>query len=251
MQVGLGDTLCRGQSYRLLAKNAETYEWTPAAGLDDNHSKTPLAHPLQTTQYQVVGSDSNGCFTDTGYVQVTVYPFPVVDAGADKTIAVGSSIELNAKVSTDATVIKWQPSVGLSCIDCASPVANPKQTTTYRLTAINEGGCITKDEVTVFVVCNNGNIFLPNTFTPNGDGTNDVFYPRGTGLYSIKSIHIFNRWGEAVFEAANFKANDPSKGWNGSFKNKPAPNDVYVYFVEVICENNSILTYSGNVAIIR
>jgi gliding motility-associated-like protein len=251
LQTGSGDTLCKGESFHLLAKNAELYDWTPSLGLDNSHSKTPLARPQQTTEYQVIGRDSIGCYFDTGYVKLIVYPFPTVDAGADKTIAVGSSVELNAKVSTDATVLQWQPSVGLSCSNCANPVANPKQTTSYRLMAINEGGCMNKDEITVFVVCNNGNIFLPNTFSPNGNGTNDVFYPRGTGLYSIRSMRIFNRWGEPVFEATNFKANDASKGWNGTFKNKPAPNDVYVYFVEVICENNSVLTYSGNIAVIR
>ncbi|MEP7279847.1 MAG: PKD domain-containing protein [Bacteroidota bacterium] len=251
LQVGPGDTLCKGESFHLLAKNAEQYAWTPSTGLDNNHIGTALARPEQTIQYQVIGQDSLGCFQDTGFVKLVVYPFPSVDAGVDKTIAVGTSVELNAKVSKDVTIIKWQPSVGLSCFNCANPVASPKQTTSYRIMAINEGGCMNKDEITVFVVCNNGNIFLPNTFSPNGNGTNDVFYPRGTGLYSIKSMRIFNRWGEPVFEATNFKANDASKGWNGMFKNKQAPNDVYVYFVEVICVNNSILTYSGNIAVIR
>ena len=251
MQVGTGDTLCKGESFHLQAKNAEEYVWTPSAGLDNNHSKTPVARPQQTTEYQVIGRDDIGCFYDTGFVKLIVYSLPVVDAGTDKTISVGSSVELNAKISNDATSIRWQPSVGLSCSNCPNPVANPKQTTSYRVMAINEGGCVNNDEITVFVVCNNGNIFLPNTFSPNGNGTNDVFYPRGTGLYSIRSMRIFNRWGEPVFEATNFKANDASKGWNGTFRNKPAPNDVYVYFVEVICENNSVIMYSGNIALIH
>jgi gliding motility-associated-like protein len=251
MQIGSGDTLCKGESFHLLAKNADVYEWTPATGLDNSHIRSPLAKPSQTTDYQVIGTDEKGCFYDTAVVKLTVYPFPVIDAGEDKTIGVGSSVQLNAKISKDATVIQWQPSVGLSCVNCANPVANPKKTTSYRLMAINEGGCINKDELTIFVVCNNGNIFLPNTFSPNGSGTNDVFYPRGTGLYNIKTLKIFNRWGEQVFNATDFKANDVSKGWNGVYKGKQAPNDVYVYFVEVICENNALLTYSGNIALIR
>jgi len=251
LQVGPGDTLCKGESFHMLAKNADLYDWTPSAGLDNNQSKTPVAKPQQTTDYQVVGRDSVGCYSDTGIVRLVVYPYPTVDAGVDKTIAVGSSTDLSAKISSDATIIKWQPSAGLSCTNCANPVANPKQTTAYTVMALNQGGCLSRDEITVFVVCNNGNIFLPNTFSPNGNGTNDVFYPRGTGLYSIRSMRIFNRWGEPVFESTNFKANDPSKGWTGTFRNKPAPNDVYVYFVEVICENNAVLMYSGNIALIR
>ncbi len=251
LRTGPGGTLCRGESFHLRAEQAELYDWYPSTGLDNSHTQSPLARPDQSTAYQVVGHDSIGCFFDTGYVKLTVYNFPTVDAGADKTIAVGSAVELKAKVSTDVKTLLWQPSTGLSCTTCPNPVANPKQSTTYQLTAINEGGCINKDEVSVFVVCNNGNIFLPNTFSPNGNGTNDVFYPRGTGLYSIWSMRIFNRWGEPVFESSNFKANDASRGWDGSFRGRPAPNDVYVYFVEVICENNSVLTYSGNIALIR
>jgi len=251
MQAEKGDTLCKGESFHLQAKNAELYEWTPAAALDNNRSRTPVARPQQSTDYQVVGKDSVGCFYDTAFVKLVVFEYPTVDAGVDKTIAVGTSTELNAKISKDATVIRWQPSAGLSCYTCPNPIANPKQTTLYSVMAINQGGCMSKDDITIFVVCNNGNIFLPNTFSPNGNGTNDVFYPRGTGLYNIRSMRIFNRWGEPVFEASNFKANDASKGWNGTFRGKPAPNDVYVYFVEVICENNSVLMYSGNIAVIR
>lgn len=251
LKVGSGDTLCYGESFRLAADNAEMYHWTPSAGLDNDQVKAPLAKPTQTTVYQVVGSDVVGCFTDTAHVNVVVYPIPTVDAGADKTLAVGSGVQIDAKVSADATTLRWQPSAGLSCANCPNPVASPKQTTVYQLTAVNAGGCANRDQLTVFVVCNNGNIFLPNTFSPNGNGTNDVFYPRGTGLYNIRSMRIFNRWGEPVYEATNFRANDASRGWNGNFKGKPAPNDVYVYYVEVVCENNALLTYSGNITLIR
>lgn len=251
MKVGTGDTLCKGESFKMSARNAELYDWSPAVGLDNNHSGTPVARPGMTTDYRVIGYDSAGCFYDTGYVKLTVYNFPTIDAGADKTIPVGSGTELKLAVSDDVKYIQWQPATGLSCTSCSNPVASPKQTTSYRITVTNQGGCVNKDEITVFVVCNSGNVFLPNTFSPNGDGNNDVFYPRGTGLYTIRSMRIFNRWGEPVYEAANFQANDAAKGWTGTFKNTPAPNDVYVYFVEVVCENNAILTYSGNIALIR
>jgi len=251
MKVGGGDTLCKGESFKLAAGNAELYDWTPSTGLDNIHSATPTAKPGQSTTYQVIGYDSAGCFYDTGYVKLRVYPFPTIDAGADQTISVGSSTGLKLALSEDVKDIQWQPTTGLSCSNCTSPVVNPKQTTSYRITVTNEGGCVNKDDVTVFVVCNGGNVFIPNTFSPNGDGNNDVFYPRGTGLYTVRSMRIFNRWGEPVFEATNFLANDASKGWTGTFKNNPSPNDVYVYFVEVVCENNAILTYSGNVALIR
>jgi len=251
MRVGTGDTLCKGESFKLSAGNAELYSWSPSTGLDNNQLAAPMAKPGQSTNYRVIGYDSAGCFYDTGYIKLTVYAFPTVEAGVDKTIPVGTSTDMKLSLSDDVTDIQWQPAAGLSCTKCSNPVVSPKQTTSYRITVTNEGGCVNKTEVTVFVMCNGGNVFLPNTFSPNGDGNNDVFYPRGTGLYTVRSMRLFNRWGEPVYEATNFLANDASKGWTGLYKNNPAPNDVYIYFVEVVCENNAILTYSGNVALIR
>ena len=90
-----------------------------------------------------------------------------------------------------------------------------------------------------------------NTFSPNGDGQNDVFYPRGTGITSIKSMLIFNRWGELVFERKDFALNDVTAGWNGTFKTRPLTADVYVYVVEVQCGNNEVYGMKGNVTLMR
>ncbi|HEU4632435.1 MAG TPA: gliding motility-associated C-terminal domain-containing protein, partial [Flavisolibacter sp.] len=93
--------------------------------------------------------------------------------------------------------------------------------------------------------------FMPNTFSPNGDGSNDIFYVRGRGLERVKTLRIFNRWGEVVFEQNNLPVNDPQYGWNGTYKgNKPHP-DVYIYQVEVFCENSEIIRFEGNVALIQ
>ena len=94
-------------------------------------------------------------------------------------------------------------------------------------------------------------MFIPNTFSPNGDGANDIFYPRGSGIFSIKSIKVFSRWGEVIYQKNNIKANDPSTGWDGKFKGAQLNPDVYVYIVEVSCDNNTILTFKGNVALIK
>ena len=68
---------------------------------------------------------------------------------------------------------------------------------------------------------------------------------------SIKTIKIFTRWGEVVFEKNNFNANDPSKAWDGTFKGRQLNPDVFVYMVEVLCDNNTVLTFKGNVALIK
>ena len=94
-------------------------------------------------------------------------------------------------------------------------------------------------------------MFVPNTFSPNGDGSNDVFYVRGKGLDRVKSIRIFNRWGEVVFEQQQFPVNDPAYGWNGKYKGNKPVADVYVYQVEVFCDNSQIIRFEGNVALIQ
>jgi gliding motility-associated-like protein len=127
----------------------------------------------------------------------------------------------------------------------------PKETTEYTIEARNPGGCKTRDRVTVFIICNGVNVFIPNTFSPNGDGANDIFYPRGSGLFRIKTFRIFNRWGELIFDKSNMNPNDAAAGWNGKYKGARVNPDVYVYTAEIICENNTVLTLKGNVALIQ
>ncbi|MBW7889861.1 MAG: gliding motility-associated C-terminal domain-containing protein [Chitinophagaceae bacterium] len=103
----------------------------------------------------------------------------------------------------------------------------------------------------VDVACKTENYFVPNTFSPNGDGMNDVFYPRGRGLASVQSMKIYNRWGQLVFERRNFAANDPAKGWNGKKDGQVLPPDVYVYAIEFVCDNAQIVPMQGNVTLIR
>ena len=200
-------------------------------------------------QLQLVAVNSSGC-TDTVSQTVIIYPLPVINAGPDKTIAVGTSVTLVTSGSV-VTSYLWSPTTTLNCNTCQSPDASPKNNTTYQVIVKDANGCVNRDDVTVFVTCSNENVFIPNTFSPNKDGVNDIFYPRGKGLYQIQSMRIFNRWGEMVFLKANFFANDPASGWDGTYKGKPANIDVYTYTIELICENSGILSLKGNIALIQ
>lgn len=120
----------------------------------------------------------------------------------------------------------------------------------YQITLSNGVHCTTVDSVHIKNYCDVTYIYVPNTFTPNGDGLNDVFKIAGENIYVLK-MYIFNRWGEEIFET-----NDPKKGWDGNQKNGPAPTDVYVvmYEYEGLSPNTqkkeSIQRYS-NVNLIR
>jgi len=251
MNYSQADSLCKGTPKELFASGANSYEWTPSEGLSSISSATPTATPDTTTTYQVVGTDNLGCFSDTGFVYIKIYPIPTVDAGPDRTINVGQTIDLVPIISNDVTSVIWSPTGTLSRNIYPAITVSPIQTTEYTVNVKNNGGCTASDRLTIYVVCNGANVFIPNTFSPNGDGANDVFYPRGTGLFSIKSFRIFNRWGEVVFEKQNFMPNDATYGWDGTFKGVKLTSDVYVYTIDIVCDNSSVLTFNGNVALVK
>ena len=251
MQQGPGDTLCRGLSAVLHVSGAVSYTWSPSAGLNNITGNTVTATPATTTNYTAVGYDGKNCFTDTAHFTVKVYPIPTVTAGADKTINVGQTITLTPAISSDVTHAVWSPSTGIVSSTFPVAVVKPGTDMQYKVTVTNDGGCTASATVNIFVLCNGANIYIPNTFSPNGDGANDIFYPRGTGLFTIKQMRVFNRWGEEIFSKYDFHANDISSGWDGSYKGQKLTPDVYVYLFEIQCENNTILTYKGNVALIK
>jgi gliding motility-associated-like protein len=245
------DSVCIGQTVQLTASGAVFYAWTPTAGLSNPAIPNPVATPSVTTNYQVVGSDSKYCFNDTKFINVTVFNYPTVNLGPDVTIPVGTSYQISGTGSPDIVSMSWTPSAGLSCGNCLTPLATPVKTTDYVATVVNNGGCASSDSLKITVVCNGSNFFIPNTFSPNGDGHNDVFYVQGVGLNVIPSITIFNRWGQIVFQKTNFTPNDPAVGWDGKVDGKPAPSDVYVYTIEILCNNSTLIPYHGNVTLIR
>lgn len=245
------DSICAGGSKKMSASGAYSYEWTPAIGLDNPNISEPTAKPAVTTTYTVVGSDDMGCFKDTGYVSIKVNPIPTVEAGIDKTINVGQDILLLPVISPDVNIVDWSPTTGIFRNEYPGIRVKPVENTEYTVEVKNRGGCAARDRVSVFVICNGSNLFVPNTFSPNGDGTNDVFYPRGTGLFKVRSLRIFTRWGEVVFERSDFDANNPVYGWDGSKKGTKINSDVFVYTLDLVCDNGSVLTYRGNISLVK
>jgi len=249
-----GDTLCLGQSIKLNAGGTNIYNWSPSLYLDNPNAAQVTVTPAKDTLmvYRLIGMDDHRCFADTGYVKIKTFPIPKMGlTDHDITLNVGSTYKMKTTHSADVTKWRWTPSRGLDNPSVAEPTATARESITYTVVASNDGNCVARDEIRITVICNDANIFIPNTFSPNKDGSNDIFYPRGKGLFTIKSMRIFNRWGEIVYERNNFAANDATQGWDGMFKGAPAPSDVYVFTVEVLCNNNTIVPVKGNVALLR
>ncbi|MEP6513364.1 MAG: PKD domain-containing protein, partial [Parafilimonas sp.] len=248
------DTVCVGQTVQLSAGGAQSYQWIPSVYLDNSNAATPVYTAAKDTSiiYNVIGYSEKKCFSDTTSVTIKSYPVPQMQIMDDKiTLSAGNSVRLQTNNSPDITEWRWEPPQGLDNPTAASPLASPFQTTTYNCLAVNGGGCAARTQAVISVVCGGSNIFVPNTFSPNNDGMNDQFYARGTGLFAVKTFRIFNRWGQLVFEKLGTSANNAADGWNGMFNNLQATADVYIYMMEIVCQNNAVIPIKGNITLIR
>ncbi len=154
----------------------------------------------------------------------TVLTEPTVDAGPDKYILEGQSVQLNG--STNAPFYSWSPTFSISNSTVLNPYVMPNETTTYFLEA-TDNICTFSDQATVFV---QKDLEITNTFTPNGDGSNDTWYIPGLELYPDCLVQIIDRWGQEVFQATGY---DLTKSWNGTINGKPANEGVYFYSINL------------------
>jgi gliding motility-associated-like protein len=176
-----------------------------------------------------------------------------VSAGADISIELGDSVRLALTIPTGGNVLwKWQTNKALSCTDCANPVAKPLETTVFSVEAKDTASnCSVKDDVRVIVkACSS--IFLPTSFSPNGDGQNDYFTVFASGcVKSVKKMMVFNRWGALVFSKENFIPNNDQEGWDGTFQGKTLVADVYTYLFELEVNNGKIEKVWGDVTLMK
>jgi gliding motility-associated-like protein len=158
-------------------------------------------------------------------INMTVYPIPVVRFNPDTLIIKpDGNILLTPMINGTISVYRWSPAIGLDNPDVMSPLANPVSTTTYQLTVTADNGCQASGKETVFV---NYPFEMPNAFTPNGDGKNDIFRIPPSTSQKVIQFSVYDRWGMRVFETAN-----SSIGWDGTFAGQPQPTGTYVWQVE-------------------
>jgi gliding motility-associated-like protein len=252
LQVFGNDSICIGQSTLLQAAGAATYIWSPSIGLSSTTTSNPVASPVNTTIYRVIGYDGHNCYSDTAFITVAIGKYPTVSLGTDLTLAAGTQYPLKTMI-TNGPISQWlwTPSTDLNCGTCPLPVANIKKDISYMVKVTTAYGCSANDTISIKVFCSESQVFIANGFTPDGDGINDVLTVRGTGIAMVKHFRIFNRWGVVVFERDNFPPNNASYAWDGKVKGKEVPPDIFVYTAEVICENGNSFTYKGNISLIK
>ncbi len=238
-----GASVCQGVPVTLTTtSNATSYQWTPATGLDNPTSSSPIATPLTTTDYTLVAS--LGLCDTTVTVTVTIIQSVGVDAGQGVSIFSGEQVQLNATV-TNASTFSWSPATGLSSTNVLNPMANPTTTTLYTLTASNQLGCSNSDTVRVTVIpyC----IKPRNAFTPNGDGINDAWLVYDT-YDCLKSVtaRVYNRYGNKVFESKDYR-----NKWDGRYQNKPVPDGTYYAVIDYTLVTGRVVSVKTDVTILR
>lgn len=145
----------------------------------------------------------------------------------------------------------WTPGYGLSCTNCLEPEAGPYHTSTYTLNVSSKDGCFAADSITIFIDPVR-DVYVPNIFSPNDDGINDVFTIfTGKSVRQIKHLSIYSRWGELVFEQTNFSPNDLHVGWDGTFRGKALDSGVFVWQMEVEYLDEVVIQTQGDVSIVR
>jgi gliding motility-associated-like protein len=171
----------------------------------------------------------------------TVLPLPVVNAGENQTITSGNQVQLSATVSGNVSSFSWSPAAGLSEVTSLTPIASPAITTTYTLTALSADGCTGTGSVNISV--RPASLFIPNTFTPNGDGVNDTWTIKYLDLYTTCIVRIYDRWGHKLYHSTGYGI-----PWDGTYNNRPLPTGTYYYLIDL---NDGSKLLSGFVAIIR
>jgi gliding motility-associated-like protein len=250
-------TICYGQIVKLhlqyVTSDACTFQWLPEEGiLSGIHTATPLISPTQSTQYIVIVTGENGC-VDTAYCYVTVLPklLPdTIEAWADEyEVIAGNTVQLHATpLYGQGITYHWSPEIGLDNSAIINPMATLIQTTIYTVTVSDINGCTKSDTVrikTSHLTCDEPFVYIPNAFTPNGDGVNDLFMLRSK-IVETMLLRVYDRLGELLFESTKL-----DEGWDGTFRGKPCDPGVYAFYVEATCINKQPFLRKGNVTLMR
>ncbi|MEJ7736046.1 MAG: gliding motility-associated C-terminal domain-containing protein [Chitinophagaceae bacterium] len=238
--AGPDTTICHNTVARLHAgMDGKSFTWSPASTLNNRNILNPEARPGKTTAYIFSAYDIRGCpkaGSDT--VTVTVLPNILPFAGNDTSVVIGQALQLKA---TGGVGYLWSPNTGLTAANIASPVALYNESSEglkYKVLIYNEAGCVDSAFLRVRVFQGEPAVFVPNAFTPDGDGRNDVLRPIAAGIQRMDYLTVYNRWGQLVF------GGNANTGWDGRLSGRPQDSGVYVWVVKA-------LDYKGNPYLIR
>lgn len=228
------NSVCEGDIINLTANGGTSYLWNTL----ETTALIAIA-PTDTTTYSVIVT-ANGC-SDTASTTINWIPLPSISAYSDTAIMLGQSTPIFAQ---GIAPFVWSPIEGLSCSTCANPTATPEKTTIYCVKN-QENGCENTACVTVFVDETCGEVFVPNAFSPNGDGNNDCLKVYSNCLEKIL-FRVYSRWGAMIYETE-----DVEDCWDGMYNNSSLNSGVYVYTVKAKLTNGEEIELKGDVTLFK
>jgi gliding motility-associated-like protein len=202
------------------------------------------------------GNSPDKLFSETDYTNnfddQPVTQFLVFVNPSDTTVARFSNIQLTGSVSGgQMSSYTWASNQSLSCINCIMPVVKPPYTSRYSFIVKNENQCLDTAYADIKTFAG-GTVDIPNAFSPNGDGRNDIFYVLGSrDIKNVKGFSIFNRQGMMIFNESNIPPNDPNYGWNGLQAGRPVAAQAYVYMITIEFNDGTEQLYKGTVMVVR
>lgn len=223
----------------------------------DNSSVSPVIlnqkiSGINKGNHQLTIMDANGCnISESFEIMQNTSNNLIVDLGPDLFLDKAKQLGLTVNVNFVPTQIIWTPGIGLNCYNCLNPVVKLDTTTTYTIIVTDKKGCEATDKLTVNIISPDV-LFIPNVFSPNGDGINDklnIFC--SDKVKSIKQFAIYDRWGESVYDAKDIPINDLEYGWDGKQRGQKANSAVYVYYVLVSLIDGTDRIFKGDVNLIR
>ncbi len=200
----------------------------------------------QTYTILLAESTDKGCKAiDTQYV--SIYKSPVPLASHDTILSIGATLQLDADDGNfgNGGTFNWSPPYGLSDPSVANPILNSTTDTTYSVTVTNSHGCTLTDSIEVKYY-KGPSVYVPNAFSPNNDGRNDLLKPIPVGVSHFSFFRVFNRWGLMLFETSQ-----PFQGWDGTYQGKPMAAGTYVWQVAGIDYHQHHFNETGTVILIR
>ncbi|NTW32023.1 MAG: gliding motility-associated C-terminal domain-containing protein [Bacteroidetes bacterium] len=196
--------------------------------------------PSDNCKYQCVLTSLMGTST-TAPINFKIHPLPQILASQDTTVFIGQPAQLDA---SGGVSYLWVPSTYLDYSDIQNPISTPAENISYVVFVTDTNGCVNSDTITISVE-RTSEIFVPDAFSPNKDGQNDVLYVYGQGIKDIIFI-IYDRWGEKVFETT-----DEKTGWDGTYKGKELSKATFVYYVKVTYWDGNMSEKKGNVTLVK
>ena len=254
MEFDTVEPICFGDEAFLNVLNIANTQGSYNITIDGNHSVLSGESFIVEagTPMSITVEDSEKCSITHDFIIPDAQEMSV-DLGDDMTIKYGETAFIDSEVYPLFGVdLIWTPDSTLSCSNCPGPVASPLNTTNYVLELIDGNGCMVSDDITI-TVDKSHNIFIPNAFSPNRDGINDVFRPEGGfEIEEVRSLKIFDRWGGLLYSNdEGFGIDDVKIGWDGTFKGKELGNGTYMYTMNVEFIDGEIIFYAGNIMVIK